>query len=424
MEKRLIAGVKINRVPLKRILTSKTIFVAAIFLLFALIGTFDVVSERYLLHTANAADAGLHPGSAAVAEAMKEAVFGGGSEVKRESPWTLYIVNYMYMLYTGSAIIFLVSLGELLGIDVIKRTAAGFMTLGLAMVFGGLFTISADLNILHLHWMFLNPQPHSGMWLMLPLYLIYIPLVLFEIYLLLTKQTKWIRKVAFALLIVGIAVEVAEFYIQAKLFTMNEARHLWTTYPFLMLYFMISAFAAASAVMLLYTLLVYAKQLNEKCFELLALLKETALLSILALGAYEATASVFIDQKWRAIILYGDHNYLFYTYIALTVGIPFMLLYGTRVHRLFIALSAILIITGSYIGRLIFVYGGNAYPMSDRFGTGFEKYGEYEPVKQMILELPSRGELFVVLGSIGVMLLIYKLFDLYLDVSKTAQHTA
>ena len=36
---------------------------------------------------------------------MREAVFGDGGELKREAPWSLYIVNYMYMIYVGSGII-------------------------------------------------------------------------------------------------------------------------------------------------------------------------------------------------------------------------------------------------------------------------------------------------------------------------------
>lgn len=69
-----------------------------------------------------------------------------------------------------------------------------------------------------------------------------------------------------------------------------------------------------------------------------------------------------------------------------------------------------------------FVYGGNTYPMSDRFGVGFEKYSEYEPVKDVIFFMPPWGEIAVVIGSIGIIILIYRISDLFLDVSKMRDH--
>ena len=79
-------------------------------------------------------------------------------------------------------------------------------------------------------------------------------------------------------------------------------------------------------------------------------------------------------------------------------------------------------IIGTYIGRYIFVYCGNAFPMSDRFGTGFEKYGEYEQVKDFIFYFPHFGEVLVVLGSIGVVLTVYKIFDSLFSLSRISSH--
>lgn len=67
---------------------------------------------------------------------------------------------------------------------------------------------------------------------------------------------------------------------------------------------------------------------------------------------------------------------------------------------------------------MIFVYGGNAYPMSERFGVGFEKYGEYESVKDVIFFAPSLGEICIVIGSLGVILLIYNLLEGLFSVSE------
>jgi hypothetical protein len=416
------AGIEINTVSLKNLLISKPMFIAYGFLLVALFGVIDVFYERYFLLSATAFDAGLAPGSKEVSEAMKAAVFGEGGEVKREAPWSLYIVNYMYMIYVGSGIIFLVAFAELINIKLIKKTAAGFLTLGLAMIIAGLFTIMMDLNILHLHHMVLSPRFTSGMWLMMPLYMVYIPLVIFEIYLILAHKDSWVKKIAVLILIVSLLVEFVEFYVQAKLFDMNSARHLWTTYPFLTLYFMVSSFAASAAVMILYTFLIYRNTDRTKCAALMSLIQKITLYAVIALGAYEATAYLFIDKKWAEIILFGDFKYYFYTYLGMAVGIPFVVLFKDFIHNSYKILASVFIIIGTYLGKMIFVYGGNAYPMSDRFGVGFEKYGEYEPLKDVIFFMPSLGEIAIVIGSLGIIILLYKVTDTFLSVSKMREH--
>ncbi len=422
MKTKEILGVDINLVSIRELLLNKTMIIAYILLAIGLWGVWEVFSERYFLLTANAWDAGLHAGSKEVAEAMKEAVFGVGGEVKREQPWTLYIVNYMYMIYTGSAIIFFVALSEIFNIKVIQKTAAGFLMLGLAMVFGGLFTIAVDLNILHMHWMFLTPNVKAGMWLMLPLYLIYIPFVMFEIYLLITKNQTWAKRVAFGILILSIFIDLIEYYIQAKLFDMNSARHLWTTYPMLTLYFIVSAFVAAIGVMIIYSYSVYENKLGNEFNTLISFLRKRALYTIAFLAIYEASAYLFIDKEWGAIMLFGKFKLYFYVYLVLAVGIPFILEFYKHSNKLLIILGAISIIVGTYLGRYVFVYGGNSYPMSNRFGVGFEKYGEYEQIKDFIFYLPHFNEVLVVIGSVGIVLVAYTLTDTIFNLSKPREH--
>ena len=416
MENSNIIGLKINSLTLKQLFSDKVMLIAYAFLLLGTYGVVEMVYERYFLLSATAFDAGLMPGSREVAEAMKEAVFGHGGEVKREAPWSLYIVNYMYMIYVGSGIIFLVAIAELLDIKSIVNTAAEFLTLGLAMVIAGLFTILMDLNILSLHWMVLSPQYGSGMWLMMPLYIVYVPLVVLEIYLILTHKDFWIKRVAFLILLIGLLVEFVEFYVQAKLFDMNAARHLWTTYPALPLYFMVSSFTASLAIMVLYSYLM------KKDSILMHILERGALFLIMALGAYEAIAYLFIDKKWAEIILFGDFKFYFYLYIMLAVALPAALLFKQNLAKYLKIIASVSIIVGTFLGKMIFVYGGNVYPMNNRFGVGFEKYNEYEQAKEMIFFMPPLSEIAIVVGSIGIILFIFRLADMLLSVSKVSEH--
>ena len=185
---------------------------------------------------------------------------------------------------------------------------------------------------------------------------------------------------------------------------------------------MVSSFAASAAVMILYTYLIYKDTDRTKCAALMSLIQKITLYAVIALGAYEATAYLFIDKKWAEIILFGDFKYYFYTYLAMAVGIPFVLLFKDFIHNSYKILASVFIIIGTYLGKMIFVYGGNAYPMSDRFGVGFEKYGEYEPLKDVIFFMPPLGEIAIVIGSLGIIVLLYKVTDAFLSVSKMREH--
>ena len=106
----------------------------------------------------------------------------------------------------------------------------------------------------------------------------------------------------------------------------------------------------------------------------------------------------------------------------MAVGIPFIFLFKDLIHNRYKILASVFIIIGTYLGKMIFIYGGNAYPMSDRFGVGFEKYSEYEPIKEVIFFMPPSGEIAIVIGSFGIILLIYKVTDSFFSVSKMRDH--
>ncbi len=422
MEKIVIAGVEINKVSLKELLFNKTMILAYIFLAIGIYGISEVIQIRYFLEGATAHSAGLHPGSHELVKAMQHAVFSNESEVHREAPWSLFIVNYMYMIYTGSGIIFLVAIDELLNLQIVKKTAAGFMTFGLAMVIGGLFTIMVDLNSLHMLSMVTSPNFGAGMWQMLPLYSIYIPFVLFEIYLLITHNTALAKRISFVILLLSILIDIIEYYIQANLFSMNEARHLWNTYPSLTAYFIISAYVASAGVMGLYSFFTYKKSLGSEYANLMEVIRKTALICIILLVVFEVASYATIDKRWASLIIAGPFKYMYFGgYVLLAIAIPFlfMLKKGSGALAIF---ASILMIIGTYIGRYIFVYAGNAYPMSDRFGTGFEKYGVYEKVVNFVYYPPEKAEVLVVIGSLGVILAVYAILNKLFSVSKVREH--
>jgi len=409
MEKIEFLGLEINRVSIFGLLFNKVMLLAYVLLGLAFFGIYEIIDIRYFSEAANAHASGIDPTNPELREAMRLAVFGHVSEINRQTPWTLFIVNYMYMIYTGSGVIFLVALAELMKINVVEKVAAAFMVAGISMVFAGLFTIATDLNVLNMLSMFTSPNMGAGMWLMLPLYSVYIPFVLFEIYLILTKKRELARRLALPILIMSIGVDLVEYYIQAKLFSMNTARHLWTEFPALMFYFIISAFVSSLGIMGIVTFLVHKGKSEYK--ELMTIIRKAMLFFVSVLALYEVFAYMAVDKDWTLIILFGEFKTMYFGgYILLTLALPFLLVF--REGKPFLTvLASIFVIIGGYIGRYIFVYGGNANPMSDRFGTGYEKYDFYALASSFNYENPHLGEVLIVVGSIGVVLAIYSIFN-------------
>lgn len=418
MEKFEIAGLPINKVTLTQVLFNKVMFFAYILICFALVGIFEIYELRYFTDVATAHSLGAEPVTEGLRQALNDAIFGEVGEVSREVPWTLFIVNYMYMIYTGSGIIFLVALAELMNIKIVEKLAASFMVIGLAMVFGGLFTIATDLNMLNMLSMITSPNMNAGMWLMLPLYLTYIPFVMFEIYLILTKRRELAKKLALPILILSIGVDLVEYYIQAKLFSMNTARQLWTEFPALMFYFIISAFVSSLGVMGILSFLVHRTKEGYK--ELMGYIRKAMLFFIYILAVYEVVGYLLIDKDWAFIILFGEFKELFFGgYIFLTLVLPFLLL--MRKEKYYLLPASIFVIIGGFIGRYLFVYGGNANPMSNRFGTGYEKYNFYDVSSSFNYVTPHLGEIFIVIGSIGVVIFVYKLVDSMFSINEARE---
>ncbi len=420
MEKIEFLGLEINKISIKNLLFNKFMIIAYALLGLAIFGIFEVFHIRYFSEAATAHASGIDPTNPELKAAMKLAVFGTVGEVSREVPWTLFISNYMYMIYTGSGIIFLVALAELMHIDLVAKVAAGFMVTGLSMVFAGLFTIATDLNMLNMFWMILTPNVNAGMWMMLPLYCIYIPFVLFEIYLLLTNKRELAKRLALPVLILSIGVDLIEYYIQGKLFSMNTARHLWTEFPSLTLYFIISAFVSSLGIMGINIYLAHKSKPEYK--ELMDLIRKGMLFFISLLGLYEIFGYLVIDKDWAFLILFGPFKYLYFGgYIFLTLALPFLLVVKPG-KPIWTVISSVCVVIGGFAGRYLFVYGGNANPMSNRFGTGYEKYDFYDVASTFNYVHPHLGEICIVVGSVGVCILIYKLFDSLFSIGDLREH--
>ncbi|GAB6074144.1 sulfide reductase [Nautilia lithotrophica] len=411
-------GLNIRKVSITQLLFNKTMLIAYVLLAIGIIGWYEIYSLRFFHDFVNNAQvfaaAGNLEDTKQIAMALKEQIFHLEhiEEVNKAEPWGIFVSQYTYLLYGGSALIFLTALAELFHVKIAPKVAAAFMTFGIAMALGGMTSIASDWgNPINIYWMVLNPQPQSGMWLMLPLYAVYIPFTFIEIYFLITNKRELARKLAGLLVIMGIIIDFIEFYIQGLLFNLNDPRHLWTDIPLLWLYFLISgALTGVAGAMVFSFLGLKNKPYYEETMNLL--IKAGLILAIVA-GLYEVVNYMSVDPKWTSLIISGTPvSPMYWTWIILGIAIP-VVLWATK-NKTLAVIGAISAIIGTFFMRQAFIYGGNIVPMSDRVdGLGDQANGVYQlaELTNYAYLPPHTMEVLIIIGCLGLGLAIYSILD-------------
>ena len=400
-------GLNFKSVSFAELFLNKTMLFAYVLLAIGLIGWIQIYSLRFGHEFVNTAD--LVNGTAAnAAEALKEQIFGMHhiEEVPRSEPWGIFVAQYTYLLYGGSALIFLTALFELLGLSISHKASAAMMTLGISLALGGMTSIASDWgNPLNIYWMILNPQPHSGMWMMLPLYSIYIPFTFIEIYFLMTNKRELAKKLALPLVVIGLGIDAAEFYIQGILFQLNEPRHLWVDFPTLWIYFLVTGLVSGIGFALIYAGL--ALRNKEWYEELKSTLRVAGLVAIVLTAGYEAMSGFSHLNE-------GPFHTMFLGYVVVGLALPFVLFLIKQD-----ILAGLFMAIGTFSARELFVYGGNAEPMTNRFGMGPEAISTYSvaDLEKFVYDAPHTMEILIIIGCLGLGIAIFKLLDTLLDVS-------
>jgi hypothetical protein len=403
-------GLNFKSVSFGELFFNKTMLFAYLLLAVGVVGWFQLYGLRFgheFVNTTDLVNAGADH-SRMMAEALKEQIFNMHhiEEVPRQEPWGIFVAQYTYLLYGGSALIFLVALAELIGLHIAHKASAALMTLGISLALGGMASIASDWgNPLNIYWMILNPQPQSGMWMMLPLYSVYIPFTFIEIYFLMTNKRELAKKLALPLVVIGLGIDIAEFYIQGILFQLNDARHLWVDFPALWVYFLVTGALTGVAFGMIYAGL--ALKNKEWYGELKDVLRKAAIVLIVLVAIYEAIAGF-------GKIGEAPFTTMFYGYVIVGLVLPLLLFFAKQDF-----LASVLVAIGTFGARELFVYGGNAEPMTNRFGMGPEAFSTYNvaELEKVIYEAPHSMEVMVIIACLGLGIAIFKLLDTLLDVS-------
>jgi len=416
-------GLNIKKVSFAQLFFNKTMLIAYVLLAIGLIGWVEIYHLRFFHDFVNNREI-IESGGAIsdhakmIAEALKEQIFNlhHVEEVNRAEPWGIFVTQYTYLLYGGSALIFLTALAELFHVKIAPKVAAALMTFGIAMALGGMTSIASDWgNPLNIYWMVLNPQPQSGMWMMLPLYSVYIPFTFIEIYFLITNKRDLARKLALILVILGIIIDVIEFYIQGILFNLNTPRHLWTDIPQLWIYFLISGALTGIAGAIIFAFLGLR---NKPYFEEMVTTASKVGIALTILAAlYEIVNFMVVDPKWISLITKGSPiSWMYWGWIILGIVVPFVLFLARKPSAALIgAISAII---GTFLMRQAFIYGGNIVPMTDRFGKGPEATTIYnlDAITPYAYIAPHTMEWLIIIGCLGLGIAIYSILDSLFDV--------
>jgi len=414
-------GLNINSISLGELLFNKTMLIAYVLIAIGLIGWYEIYHLRFFHEFISQAKiyamAGNEDALRDAAHAIKEQIFNlhEVEEVNKAEPWGIFVTQYTYLLYGGSALIFLTALAELFHVKVAPKVAAAMMTFGIAMALGGMISIASDWgNPLHIYWMVLNPQPQSGMWLMLPLYSIYIPFTFIEIYFLITNKRDLARKLAGILVILGIIIDLTEFYIQGILFNLNTPRHLWTDIPMLWVYFLISGALTGIAGAIVFAFLGLK---NKPYFDdFISFATKTGVILTILAAIYEVINFKVVDPKWMNLIIKGSPiSWMYWGWLILGIAVPFVLFLSKSKGGILIgAISALI---GTFLMRQAFIYGGNIVPMTERVpGFGPESTSTYINVTPWAYIPPHTMEILIIIGCLGLGIAIYAILDKLFDV--------
>jgi hypothetical protein len=269
-------------------------------------------------------------------------------------------------------------------------------------------------NPLNIYWMVLNPQPQSGMWLMLPLYSVYIPFTFIEIYFLITNKRELARKLAGILVILGIIIDLTEFYIQGILFNLNTPRHLWTDIPMLWVYFLISGALTGIAGAIVFAFLGLK---NKPYFDdFISFAAKTGVILTILAAIYEIINFMVVDTKWLNLIIKGSPiSWMYWGWLILGIAVPFVLfLSKSKGATLIGAISALI---GTFLMRQAFIYGGNIVPMTERVdGLGPQSTTTYVNVTPWAYIPPHTMEILIIIGCLGLGIAIYAILDKLFDV--------
>lgn len=352
----------------------------------------------------------------------------GGEEAFGTSnafPWGLLIAGYVLLAVTCSGLCLISSLGHVFGVKRFEVIGERAVFLAITVLLAGFAVLAVELgHPLRLVYVLLSPNLTSGIWWMGTIYGIYFVCLLLELFFMLTNRHRAARSMGSITVVLAVAATTN----LGSVFGLLHARPFWygAYWP---IYMLVTAVMSGAAALLILTWswrralegkrrLGFFRNGNMKNYRLGKLARVLSWLLVGLLGftavltVWNIISSLYggVPARYQAAmaLLTGPLAPTFWIFevgLGLVVPLVLIMLSKGKSDHLNLA-AAVSAITGVLFMRYHMVSAGQVVPaeLLDP-AARFSGYAFYTP---------SPGEIGVMLGAVGFIILAYRLGERYL----------
>lgn len=343
--------------------------------------------------------------------------------ITRSVPWGLMISTYVFFVVSSTGLCLVSSMGHVFGIEKYETIGKRAIMMAILTIVCGFAVIGMELGhpLRMALYNVISPNFHSAIWWMGTLYGVYLVFIIIEFYFLMKHN----HKGAFYAGLGGFLAGISAHSNLGAVFGLLESRPFWHG-PFLPIYFILSAMASGSALVIIIYAISYGgiDKLPEKAKNAVS---GIARLFALLLGIliffeiWKIISSVYgaPPEKYEATmaLMFGPLKISFWLFeILLGMLLPFLMLLYTKANNLKIALwASISAMVGIFFMRYNLVVAGQLVPMrADAPGAGVQ--GAIPG--GLVSYSPSFSEWAVVIGAIGICVGLYLIAERYLNLEE------
>lgn len=324
--------------------------------------------------------------------------------VTRSVPWGIMISTYVFFVVSSTGLCLVSSMGHVFGIEKYEVIGKRAIIMAIFTILCGFAVIGMELGhpLRMALYNVISPNLQSAIWWMGTLYGVYLVFIMIEFYFLMTHNHKGAYWAGLGGFLAGISAHSN----LGAVFGLLEARPFWHG-PFLPIYFILSAMASGSALVILIFSVAYGgvDRLPEKAKEALKGITKLfgLLLGILIFfEIWKLITSVYGNppEKYEATmaLMFGPLKFSFWIFeILLGMLLPFILILATKASNLKAAYYAsISAMIGIFFMRYNLVIAGQVVPMrAPAPGAGIQG----ATADGLVHYFPSFSEIAVVVGA-------------------------
>ncbi|MFU8818489.1 MAG: NrfD/PsrC family molybdoenzyme membrane anchor subunit [Desulfurivibrio sp.] len=322
----------------------------------------------------------------------------------KEVPWNIFIVNYAFAI-SSIGLSYIASFGIVLGLKQFDAIARRALFLAILIIVAGASNVVLDARQpINAMFMMLTPHLTSPMGVVAVSINLYLVLIVTELYLLIKRghHDPLVKVVAVAAFLTAVVVHSYH----GAIFGLAYARDFWHG-PYYPIYFLLSALFASSAIIILVSVLTYkatGQQIGEKLRATLEVVGKM-LVYLLAIGLFflywKTKTGYYFGKPEASLLMYGQYALNFWM-VEVLVGyvLPIIIIVRARFKDLNkMALAALLVLVGIYIGRYDFIIIGQLVPylgvapFDSDLGGSLATFATY---------VPTVAEIATTIGLLGV----------------------